>query len=232
MAARLWRSYTKNCTPMPAVRYRTITYDPAPILRPSLEFLWTLRAVSVIHLEVIRPESRSSARYIWRKTAVNVSTDFFRSPSYRSMTRTECALTSISKSQIFIDMHSVGNQNQAEIPIEEIERMLTARAVPDFTGTVTIQIRVKPTAGHEVEFLAEVQSTHQVNRAIEKTAPIVTNNRVNQVRMCIREHQHRFVLTTKVLAIKASYVSGEIRSFHVFEVEECAQPKAATAKVI
>ena len=115
-------------------------------------------------------------------------------------------------------MHTVSNQ--VEIPIESVERILTARAVPDFTGTVEIRVRVLPTAGHEVEFEAvATRSIAPANRTEEREQPIVTNERVAKVRRTLAENASAFVIGTKLIAIEASFLKGDLRGFKITERE-------------
>ena len=115
-------------------------------------------------------------------------------------------------------MHAVANR--VEIPIESLERILAARAVPDFTGTVEILIRVLPTAGHEVEFQTEaVRDVPADNRTVEKENPVVTNDRVSRVRHALLQNAAAFTIGTKLKGIKASFLKGELRSFRILEVE-------------
>jgi hypothetical protein len=115
-------------------------------------------------------------------------------------------------------MHAA--RNVVPIPLDEIERILVARAVPDFTGNVLIDVRVLPTAGHEVEFSAETETHLALNRSEEISQPIVTNDRVNKVRRVLREVETKFVLRADVIGIRASFVKGELRSFKLCEVEK------------
>lgn len=116
-------------------------------------------------------------------------------------------------------MHAASNQ--VEIPLDRLDEFLVARAVPDFTGTVRVSVRVLPTAAHEVEFTAETRAVHHVDTSRDRGTPLVTNARVTKVRNLIREHAHRFTIGTKMIAIEASFVAGEIRSFHIVEEEKC-----------
>jgi hypothetical protein len=115
-------------------------------------------------------------------------------------------------------------RNQIPIPTEEPERMLMARAVPDFTGTVTIHVTVLPTAAHEIEFRGEVERQGELGRSEEKSRPIVTNDRVNSVRRAIAENADAFFIGTKLVAIKASFLRGELKSFKICEVETNGRP--------
>ncbi len=120
-------------------------------------------------------------------------------------------------------------RNTVQISPDEIERILTARAVPDFTGNVSIEIRVLPTAGQEVEFKAEIESHAPLSRSQEKAAPIISNDRVYAVREAIRANAHRFVIGTRIVAVKASFLRGELKSFKICEVEDGSERQRATA---
>lgn len=114
-------------------------------------------------------------------------------------------------------MHAV--RNEIPIPMEEVDRILTARAVPDFTGTVTIRVTVLNTAAHEIEFHAEVESQAPLARSEEVSSPVISNDRVQAVRRALAENEDKFRLGTKLVAIKASFLRGELRSFKVCEEE-------------
>ncbi len=109
--------------------------------------------------------------------------------------------------------------NRIPIPMDEPERILTSRAVPDFTGTVTIHVRLQPTVAHEVEFRAEVNNQAPLTRSEETSQPIVTNERVAAVRRAIAANAEKFYIGTNLVAIKASFLRGELKSFTLCEVE-------------
>jgi hypothetical protein len=114
-------------------------------------------------------------------------------------------------------MHKVSNS--VEIPLDEIERILIARAVPDFTGSVEITVHILPSAGLEVQFEAVTENHLPIGRAEETAQPVVTNGRVNAVRYEINKIRDKFLLGTTVRGIRASFVKGELRSFKLCEAE-------------
>ena len=115
-------------------------------------------------------------------------------------------------------MHATANK--VEIPLDQVERFLINRAVPDFTGNVEISVRVLQTAGHEIEFRSETESLIATKHSEETATPLVTNERVNAVRRALAEIRGRFTIGTDVQKIRASFVKGELRSFKLCEVEE------------
>ena len=114
-------------------------------------------------------------------------------------------------------MHPVANQ--VEIPTEKISEVLERAAVPGFTGSVTVHLRVRPTAGFEVEFITEKLVSLQINKPSEPEMPLVTNARVAKVRRMLTENRHRFFMGTKLSKILANFTDGELRKFELIEVE-------------
>jgi len=117
--------------------------------------------------------------------------------------------------------------NRVPLPIEQLEEILSARAVPEFTGTVHVQVRVLATAALEVEFNAEVTINHQLAKSDDERKPVITNDRVNKVRQAVRENAHRFTIGTRVTGVEASFVAGELRSFKIKEFEPHGEHAAA-----
>jgi hypothetical protein len=114
-------------------------------------------------------------------------------------------------------MHA--EKNRMLIPTAEPERILVSRAVPDFTGTVEIDIQLLPSAVHEVEFHARIESQGPVGRSEERSTPVITNDRVAAVRHTIAANADKLLLELKVVTIKASFLRGELKSFRLCEVE-------------
>lgn len=115
-------------------------------------------------------------------------------------------------------MHPVANA--VEVSTDKILEAFEQAAVPDFTGQVKVHVRVLPTAGQEVEFTVERQKHHQVDAPgtiREKEMPLVTNDRVNGVRMKLREL--RLVLTCPIVCVSGNFLRGVLKSFVVQEVE-------------
>lgn len=122
----------------------------------------------------------------------------------------------MAKRRIFI-MHPVANQ--VEIPTQKIEEALEKGAVPGFTGSVTVHIRLLPTAAHEFEFVSERRAMQQTNISREESTPLVTNDRVAKVRRKVAENSNRFRMGTKLSQIVGHFLDGDLRKFEVIEVE-------------
>lgn len=118
---------------------------------------------------------------------------------------------------IRLRMHPIANQ--VEIPTEQIEAALIARAVPGFKGSVSIGVRVKREAGLEVEFPIETRCFHQVNVTKDLAMPTITNERVSRVRRMLMEHAHLFRLGTKLSQLVAHFDNGELQKLEVIEAE-------------
>jgi len=113
-------------------------------------------------------------------------------------------------------MHPVSNQ--VEIPTEQIEQALVSRAVPGFTGSVTIGVRVLPTAALEIEYPIETRTVQQIG-VTRDLLPAITNERVARVRRMLAENAAKFRLGTKLSAIVGNFKNGELSSLEIKEVE-------------
>jgi hypothetical protein len=115
-------------------------------------------------------------------------------------------------------MHPVANT--VEVSTEKILEAFERAAVPDFTGQVKVHVRVLPTAGNEVEFTVERNRTEQVQlfgSSKETTFPHVTNDRVNTVRMKLRDL--RLILYSPIVCVTGNFAQGMLKSFVVQEVQ-------------
>ncbi len=111
--------------------------------------------------------------------------------------------------------------NAVEVSTDKIREAFEKAAVPDFNGTVSVHVRVLPTAANEVEFTVERKRNEQIDRPgtiREQEAPHVTNDRVNIVRMKFMEF--KLILATPVVCVSGSFVKGILRGFIVQEVEQ------------
>jgi hypothetical protein len=114
-------------------------------------------------------------------------------------------------------MHLVANM--VEIPMEKVEEALCQRAVPGFTGSVTVHLRILPTAANEVEFRFESEALLQIAKASDPETPHVTNARVASVRRALAENAGLFQMGTKLKALRCHFVQGELRKMSAVEVE-------------
>ncbi|MGH9501649.1 MAG: hypothetical protein ACRD20_02230 [Terriglobales bacterium] len=115
-------------------------------------------------------------------------------------------------------MHPVANA--VEISTDEIREAFEKAAVPEFTGQVKVHIRLLPTAAHEVAFTVERSQTRQVDSpgvVRETIMPHVTNDRVNTVRMKLREL--KLILYSPVVCVSGNFAQGVLKSFVVQEVQ-------------
>ncbi len=113
-------------------------------------------------------------------------------------------------------MHPVANA--VEVPTDKILEAFEKAAVPDFTGQVSVHIRLLPTAAHEVEFRVETKRSLPVNFGTnhEEEKPFVTNDRINAVRMKLREL--KLILYTPVVCVSGNFAKGMLKSFVVQEI--------------
>lgn len=115
-------------------------------------------------------------------------------------------------------MHTVANQ--VEMLIDRLEEPFIQAAVPGFAGSVTVDIRVLPTAAHEVEFTVHRKCSEQVRSTKETVPAVISNERVQKVRLMIAEHRARFTLGTPIVSVTGHYVDGVLRSFDVHTSEK------------
>lgn len=122
----------------------------------------------------------------------------------------------------------MGTFNEVEIPLESIETALVQCAVPGFTGTLTVEVRLQPTAALEVELHTErktVIPSDKVQRERADTPVIPSNDRVNKVRSRMAEVQSRLKVICTVTSIRAVFKDGHLVSLEIFEREQLDQPK-------
>jgi len=114
-------------------------------------------------------------------------------------------------------MHPV--TNQVEIPLGQVEDALCQRAVPGFTGSVIVHIKVLPTAAFEVEFRYETDTVLQLQKKQDPEMAVITNARVASVRRALAENANLFRIGTPLHAIRCHFENGELRKMHAKEVE-------------
>lgn len=116
-------------------------------------------------------------------------------------------------------MHPVADQ--VEIPIEKVEHELEKRAIPGFTGSVTVYLRLRPLVGSSV-YLESIETEHiRVGRLATSGSLNPQSNRgpserVLKVRQQLRQQKDRFRVRTTVTKVIANYVDGDLRDL-VFE---------------
>ncbi len=103
--------------------------------------------------------------------------------------------------------------NVVDIAIDRLEEFFEAAAVPGFTGSVEVSIRLLPQAGYEVEYNARRQTVEQLNSSKEQAHALSSNHRVNMVRQKIAEWRPRLRVFLPVLSMTGHYMNGELRSF-------------------
>jgi|ERR1700691_34978 hypothetical protein len=114
-------------------------------------------------------------------------------------------------------MHPV--PNEVEIPTEKISEVLERSAVPGFTGSVTVHIRLLETAAHEVEFRFERKTVLQLQKPQDPEFPHVTNARVASVRRALAENARLFRLRASITGVMANFKDGMLTGMTGMEVE-------------
>ncbi len=107
--------------------------------------------------------------------------------------------------------------NAVDIAIDRLEGYLEAAAVPGFTGSVEISLRLLPKAGAEVEYLARRRTVEHGNAYKEQAHSLSSDHRVNVVRMKIAEWRPRLRVFLPVISITGHFLNGELKSFEVID---------------
>jgi DNA replicative helicase MCM subunit Mcm2 (Cdc46/Mcm family) len=117
-------------------------------------------------------------------------------------------------------MHPVANM--VELDTTAIEEAFVRAAVPEFTGSVKVHIRLLPTAAHEVEFISEKHTNKLVEvpgTVREKLTPHVTNSRVVTVRYEVAELKKKLRLSVSVIGVTGHFMNGELKKIELHEVQ-------------
>lgn len=117
---------------------------------------------------------------------------------------------------------------QVEVPIEQVERELEKCAIPGFTGSKVVYLRVRPEAALAVWFSTEQTEVKRNgsngNRSPEFTRmfgePGQPTERQLKVRQWLSQEKHRFRLVVTVTKVIADYVDGELRDMKFVSVSE------------
>lgn len=118
--------------------------------------------------------------------------------------------------------------SQVEVPIEQVEREFEKCAVPGFTGSMVVYLRVKPEAALAIVFSTEQTEVKRNggngNRSPEFSRvfgdPSQPTERQLKVRQWLSQEKHRFRLMVTVTRVIADYVDGELRDMKFVRVSE------------
>jgi len=110
--------------------------------------------------------------------------------------------------------------NTVQLPILAIEQAFEKHALPGFFGRVRIVVRLLPTAASEVRFDVIHTTITKFDVVKEELHPIASNERVNSVRMAIREHEPEFVVSCAVREVEGEFRDGFLKYLHVTGSEE------------
>ena len=123
-------------------------------------------------------------------------------------------------------MLAVGSQ--VEVSIEQVERELEKCAVPGFTGSMVVYLRLKPEAALTVWFSTEQTEVKRNgsngNRTPEFSSvfgdPKQPTDRQLKVRQWLSQEKHRFRLVVTVTKVIADFKNGELCDMKFVSVSE------------
>jgi len=123
-------------------------------------------------------------------------------------------------------MLAVGSQ--VEVSIEQVERELEKCAVPGFTGSMVVYLRLKPEAALTVWFSTEQTEVKRNgsngNRSPEFSRvfgdPNQPTDRQLKVRQWLSQEKHRFRLVVTVTKVIADFKNGELCDMKFVSVSE------------
>lgn len=119
----------------------------------------------------------------------------------------------------------MANFNEVEIPLENIETALVQCAVPGFTGTLTVELHLQPSAALEVELHAERKTVTPTERERDTSPVVPSTERVNKVRSRMLELRSRLKVHCPVTSVRAVFKDGHLVSLEIFEREQLDQPR-------
>lgn len=125
-------------------------------------------------------------------------------------------------------MHPVANE--VEIPLEPFIRLMLKAAVPGFTGSRTVYLRVKPEAAKGIEWMAESLESQRVDqqmrspswREMEQSKPVppaIARTREQTVTDKLQENASRFRLGTEVTKVTGHFLDGYLQKLDLGTVE-------------
>lgn len=108
---------------------------------------------------------------------------------------------------------------QVDIPPDEIAAALRSAAVPGFTGSVTVEILVKPEAVECLSFRPKFRSHHKANGVAQAPAPLsaVDPTRAKPVQSCIASIRSKLILRSVLLRIEANFCDGVLQNWVIEE---------------
>jgi hypothetical protein len=113
---------------------------------------------------------------------------------------------------------------EVQVPTDEIEKLLERRAVPGFTGSVSLNLKLCAEAALAVSFTTEereVQGGKNYPRSPEMhfgPGDAQPTERVLKVRQHLARNRDRFRLMVKPTRIVANYVDGNLNSLELITV--------------
>ena len=119
-------------------------------------------------------------------------------------------------------MHTIASE--IEVPTSQVEAELERRAVPGFTGQVTVWLRVRPEAAASVWFTTEEREVKAVGRQrcisppFDPGAP--PTDRQMKVRAELAQQRHRFRLAISLSKVVGDFVDGELRKIEFVTVND------------
>jgi hypothetical protein len=119
-------------------------------------------------------------------------------------------------------MHTVASE--VELPTDQLQAELERRAVPGFTGQVTIWLRVKPEAAASVWFTTEEREVKVAGKQRCISPPFDGANppteRQMKVRAEIARERHRFRLAVSLSKVIGDFVDGDLRKIELISVRD------------
>jgi hypothetical protein len=120
-------------------------------------------------------------------------------------------------------MHPVANQ--VPVPVEAIAKELIAYAIPGFTGSRTVHLRVREDAGLCVDFIPagiEAQGTGRPPAAAPSWRAVSGHRepteRELKVKQKLAENMHKFQIGMKLTAVVAHFIDGNLNRFDLVTV--------------
>lgn len=117
-------------------------------------------------------------------------------------------------------MSSTSSSTRAvAIPPDEIASALRSAAVPGYTGSLHIELRLLPEAANNVMLeITRRQSQKSADTSTRESVPAIGEHvRKKSVQNVMTKLNAKLLIRTVVLAIEAHYVDGDLKSYTVEE---------------
>jgi len=113
-------------------------------------------------------------------------------------------------------MHPTASEIQ--VPVERIEKEFCRYAVPGFSGSRTVHLRVRQEAALAVEFISEGLEAQRIGERQACISPSLLENsepteRQLKVKATIARNRNRMSLVMKITKVTAHYIDGHINRF-------------------